>query len=188
MLPGSRILPLSKPNIILTGFMGTGKTSVGKILAQRLGYAFIDTDLLIEEREQASIPDIFREKGEPAFRQMEAAVARELGAREGLVVATGGKLMLDPANAEALSRNGKVFCLTAPPGEILARILKDGADQRPLLTGDDPEARISELLRERDPFYRAFPQMNTDGRTPLQIAETILSLSGIFSRDDQTAP
>ena len=102
-------------NIIFTGFMGTGKTTVGKLVAEKLGRQFIDTDELIEERQGMSIPEIFKHLGEAAFRTMEADIAQELGKKEGLVISTGGRLMLDPSNVAALSVNGRVFCLVATP-------------------------------------------------------------------------
>lgn len=164
------------PNIILTGFMGTGKTTVGKLVAGRLGYRFLDTDALIEERFGRTIPEIFREEGEAAFRAMEAAVARELGRRKGLVISTGGRMMLDPGNAAALGNEGRVFCLQAAPEEILARVTKDPVGQRPLLEGDDPLARIQALLREREAGYARFTLIETSGRTPGEVAARLLEL------------
>ena len=110
---------MDRPNIVLTGFMGTGKTTVGKKIAQQLAYDFVDTDELIQERAGKTVPEIFQEMGEVAFREMEAAVARELAGRQGIVISTGGRLMLDPDNAAALSSTGRVFCLVATPEDIL---------------------------------------------------------------------
>ena len=93
---------MTRPNIIITGFMGTGKTTVGKRLAAALGYDFVDTDELIVARTGQTIEEIFKEKGEAAFREMEAAIARELSEKEGTVIATGGGTMLDRDNAAAL--------------------------------------------------------------------------------------
>ncbi len=122
---------MSRPNIILTGFMATGKTTVGKLLAEQLDYEYVDTDELIVERSGQTVAEIFREKGEAAFREMEATVSRELGDKEGLVISTGGHLMLDAANAAALSKRGRVFCLVATPKEILQRIQNDKRVKRP---------------------------------------------------------
>lgn len=162
------------PNIVLTGFMGTGKSTVGRVLAHRSGREFVDTDVLIEARHGA-IPEIFAERGEAAFRELEHEVARELSARRGLVVATGGRLLLDHRNAEALGATGHVFCLAADADEIVRRVVDiDGAADRPLLAGPDPAARVRALLDERRSGYGAFEQVETTGRTPNQIAIDIL--------------
>ena len=163
-------------NIIFTGFMGTGKTTVGKMLAQKLGREFIDTDQLIEERQGLTIPEIFEQLGEPAFRKMEAAVARELGHREGLVISTGGRLMLDPANVDALSVNGRVFCLVATPQEILSRIESDTDHHRPLLDVPNPGEQIVELLQERRKGYQRFLKMTTDEKQPADITEDFIEI------------
>jgi shikimate kinase len=97
-------------NVVLTGFMGTGKTTVGRMLAKRLGYEFVDTDGLIESRQARSVARIFEESGEASFRAMEKEVAAELSARERLVISTGGRMLLDPDNLRALSGNGRVYC------------------------------------------------------------------------------
>ena len=163
-----------KPNIILTGFMATGKTTVGKLLANQLGYEFVDTDELIIERSGQSVTEIFREKGEAVFREMEAAVARELSDKQGLVISTGGRLMLDPANAAALSRRGRVFCLVATPEEILARVSKDKQVKRPLLAAADPMQRIIELMRERHADYDHFSEVVTSGKTPEEVTQELI--------------
>ena len=144
---------MDRPNIVLTGFMGTGKTTVGKNIAKQLGYDFVDTDELIQERAGKTVPEIFQEMGEVAFREMEAAVARELADMQGVVVSTGGRLMLDPGNAAALSSTGRVFCLVATPEEILERVTKDTATERPLLTVPNPMERIVELMQQRQEDY-----------------------------------
>jgi 3-dehydroquinate synthase len=149
-------------NIVLTGFMGTGKTTVGRLLAERLGFEFVDTDQLIEQR-HGRIADIFRTRGEAAFREIEHQVATELAERNRLVISTGGRLMLDPRNVASLSRNARVFCLVATPDEILDRVAKDDTPvERPLLSVPDPHQRIVELLAERSPGYRRFAQLTTD--------------------------
>jgi shikimate kinase len=167
---------VTKNNIILTGFMGTGKTTVGKLLAAQLDYEFIDTDILIQTRQARSIPQIFRQSGEAAFRQMEAAVAEELASREGVVIATGGRMMLDPANAATLSRQGQVFCLVAAPEEILTRLKGDATQPRPLLEGANPGQRIVELLQQRAQGYQRFPQVMTDNKQPTDVVQELLAL------------
>jgi 3-dehydroquinate synthase len=166
-----------KPNIILTGFMATGKTTVGKLLANQLGYDFVDTDELIVERSGQSVAEIFRQKGEAAFREMEAVIARELSDKEGLVVSTGGRLMLDPANAATLSKRGRVFCLVATPEEVLERASKDKHVKRPLLEGPNPMVRVVELMQQREDDYGRFPQMMTSEKTPDEVTQNLI---GIF--------
>lgn len=164
---------MGKPNIVLTGFMGTGKTTIGKLLAESLGYAFIDTDERIERQAGKTIPEIFEEEGEEAFRKMEAALARELAERQGVVIATGGRMMLDPGNAAVLSRTGHVFCLVAAPEEILERIVQDTATRRPLLAVADPMERILALLQQRRHGYRRFPQVVTSGIPPEAVVDIL---------------
>ena len=166
---------MADDNIILTGFMGTGKTTVGRLLAERLGRAFVDTDDLIVARAGRPIADIFNDDGETRFREWEAQVAAELAGRRGLVIATGGRLMLDPDNAAALGATGPVFCLTADPADILARVAgEDG--QRPLLAGDDPETRVRALLRRRAAAYGRFRAVETAGRPAADVAAAIAAL------------
>ncbi|HLJ59464.1 MAG TPA: 3-dehydroquinate synthase [bacterium] len=137
-------------NVVLIGFMGTGKTLVGRALATRLGRPFVDTDALIEERAGRSIPRIFAEDGEATFRRIESEIVAAVGEREGTVIATGGGVVLNPANMAHLRRNGMIVALRAEPAAILARV--GGGVDRPLL-GVDPEAGVRRLLAERSPLY-----------------------------------
>jgi shikimate kinase len=167
---------MTRPNIIITGFMGTGKTTVGKKLAAALGYDFIDTDELIVARSGQSIEEIFKEKGEPAFREMEAAIARELGEKEGLVIATGGGTMLAADNAAALGKKGRVFCLVATPDEVMERLASDPQIRRPLLDSPNPKERIVALLREREAGYARFRQLVTSDRSPEELTTLIVEI------------
>lgn len=161
-------------NIILTGFMGTGKSSVGRRLAERLEYTFVDTDEIIEERCGKQVHEIFRDEGEAAFRRMETLLALELGNLTRQVIATGGRLMLDEANAAALSRNGLVFCLWATPEEILSRVANDAIAVRPLLAGPAPEERIRALYEERRSGYACFTPVDTSGKTVAAVVQELL--------------
>jgi 3-dehydroquinate synthase len=167
---------MNQPNIVLTGFMGTGKSAVGRVLAEISGQTFIDTDDLIVARAGREIADIFAEQGEAAFRAMERQVARDLSGRSGLVIASGGRMMLDPLNALLLSRGALVYCLTASPQEILAR-LSVGGRRRPLLEVDRPAERVRDLLAERAEGYGQFPQINTNRRRIREVAQEIAALA-----------
>lgn len=163
-------------NLVLVGFMGTGKTTVGRELAARLEMEFVDTDATIEAR-HGPIAQIFADHGEARFRELESEIAREFGARKGLVIATGGRMILDPGNFKELSRNGRIFCLVATPDEIHDRISSDSErTDRPLLQVDDPRQRIIELMTAREREYQRFPQLMTDHGGPDVIADEVSHL------------
>lgn len=165
---------IDNKNIILTGFMGTGKTTVGTLLAKKLQREFIDTDALIETRQGRTIPEIFAHSGEAAFRQMEADIASELGEKEGLVISTGGRFMLNPTNIQVLRSKSWIFCLVASPKTLVARLTGDKDNRRPLLNVPDPGEKIIELLQERQQGYQRFIQVATDGKQPEDVAEILL--------------
>ncbi len=161
-----------KSNIVLVGFMGTGKSTVGRLLASRLDREFIDMDTVIEDREGCTIPEIFSSKGEPYFRELERNLAIELGQQNKLVIACGGGIVKDPSNLQALSESGLVVCLKADEETILKRVA--AAQNRPLLWGDKAE-RIRTLLHQRAALYDAIPlSIDTSSLTPEEIAERIL--------------
>ena len=162
-------------NIVLMGFMGTGKTSVGKTLATTLGLQFVDMDHVIEERAGKPITRIFAEEGEPHFRKLERALAAELSIRDGLVIACGGGVVLNPDNIRDYCRSGLVVCLTASPQSIFERTAK--ATHRPLLEQQDRFQRIVDLLEKRKALYAAIPhQIDTTELNTHQVADTILKL------------
>ena len=156
--------------------MATGKTTVGKLLAKHLGYEFVDTDRLIVERAGMPVAEIFETKGEQAFRKMESDLAKELGSKEGLVVSTGGGMMLDPNNATALSRKGQIFCLVATPEEIFDRVSRDTHAKRPLLETADPMKQVTELLKQREKGYGQFSQMRTSAKTPDEVTSNLIGI------------
>jgi shikimate kinase len=160
-------------NVVLTGFMATGKSTVGRALAERLGWRFVDTDEQIVARCGRSVAEIFARDGEAAFRRLEAQIARELAAESGCVIATGGRLMLDPANAAVLGSAGRVFCLQAAPAQIVRR-LRQGGPARPLLDVEDPEERVRALLAERAEGYRRFEAITTDGLGVAGVVDELL--------------
>ena len=174
---------MSDRNVVLTGFMGTGKTTIGRALAARLGREFVDTDRMIEER-HGPIPTIFAEHGEDAFRRYERDVADELAERRRLVISTGGRTMVDAVNAERLGATGDVVCLVASLDTILERVAVDrSAETRPLLRGEDVRARVADLLAERAAAYGVFHQVPTDGRTPEELAVAICEHLGVERAD-----
>jgi shikimate kinase len=138
-------------NIILTGFMGVGKTSVGKQLAEDLGYVFVDIDTLIEADQNLSITSLFSKFGEPYFRDVEAAIIQQVMTGEGQVVSAGGGAVIRDANRDAFKKGGFVVCLTASPDVIYERIKHE--THRPLLQTADPKSKIKELLASRETFY-----------------------------------
>ncbi len=161
-------------NIILVGFMGTGKSAVGKMLARKLKRPFIDLDRQIEAQAGRSVQQIFEQDGEPAFRKMEAKAVREAAALKDHVIATGGGVMCDEQNVQALRSGGVLVCLTAGADAILERTAAT-LPARPLLAGGDPKERINELLKLRAPYYaRADVTIDTTGRTLQEVTEEIL--------------
>ena len=164
-------------NIILTGFMGTGKTTAGKALAVRLDRRFQDMDDLIEEGAGLTVPEIFTIHGETRFRDIESQVCRDVAARSDLIVATGGGALVNPENHRVLAESGTVICLSATPEQILERIRNE--THRPLLdlAPDNRLARIRALLAERDERYSSIPlQIDTTDLTVDQIVDRILTL------------
>ena len=157
--------------------MGTGKSTVGRVLADRLGFDFVDTDQLIEA-DHGPIPEIFAEQGEAAFRAIERSTAQALATRTSTVIATGGRFMLDTTNASILGDRSRVFCLTAPTEVLLERVLGDGSTERPLLANGDPRARIAELLEERAEAYGRFEQVSTVDRDSEEVADEIIRRLG----------
>lgn len=139
-------------NIILTGFMGVGKTSVGTRLAKDLGFTFVDIDELIEADQKRTITEIFSLQGEPHFRDVEARVITQVLASGDQVVSTGGGAVIRDENRRAFKEGGLTVCLTARPEIIYARIKHE--THRPLLQVPDPQAKIRDLLEARDRFYR----------------------------------
>ena len=174
-----------KMNLILTGPMGSGKSTVGRVIAAELGWELLDTDLLIEETTGLSIPTLFREKGERYFRRVEHQHHRGSFEKTKAVIATGGGAVLDEGNRRVLLGIGLVIYLKTTPVVLGKRIGR--GDGRPLLTGKDPAVAVTELLKARELYYQqADAVVTTDGRTPAQIAEAVIMLArrqGIIKED-----
>ncbi len=160
-------------NIVLVGFMGTGKTAVGKALAGRLGLKYVSTDELIEAREKRAIGEIFAQSGEPYFRRVEKTVVAEVSGRDNLVVDTGGGVVLDEDNVRNLKKTGKMICLEATTEKILERT--GGTAHRPLLNVPDRPGEIQKRLEARAPFYdRADHHVDTTALTVDEAATKII--------------
>ena len=143
-----------KSNIALIGFMGAGKSAAGRALASAAGMDFLDLDRMVEEQAGRTIAEIFSLDGESAFRRMEAEIIKDAAARTNTVIACGGGVVLDQANIQALRRNAMIIYLTAEPSILLGRAL-NSREKRPLLQVFDPAAAMNDLLRHREPLYRA---------------------------------
>ncbi len=156
-------------NLALTGFMGCGKSTIGRQVARELKFDFVDTDGLIEEHTGRTIAEIFEHAGEAAFRKLENEVVRQLEARQGVVIATGGGLVEQPGNLDGLKRHALVVCLWASVETIWERTRHQ--THRPLLQTADPQASIRELLARREPYYKqADVIVNTEFRPIREVA------------------
>jgi shikimate kinase len=164
--------------LTLIGYRATGKTTLARLLAERLGWDWADADAEIEHRAGKSIERIFADEGEPAFRDLEAQVIADLCRRDRLVLAAGGGAPLRPENRRAIREAGKVVWLTARPETILARMAADPATaaQRPSLTGRPPLDEIRHLLEIRTPVYRELADLavDTENKPPAELATEIV--------------
>lgn len=172
-----------KKNVVLIGFMGSGKSSVGRQLAQRLAYRFVDTDQMIEQKAGKSISEIMKEGGEAAFRRMEQellAALPELPERN--VISTGGGLPIAEGNADILKQAGFVIYLRTQPETILYRL--SGDTQRPLLAGPDKETKVRELLEYREPIYEYACHMaiDTDKKSLMELSDEIARNYSYFQK------
>ena len=168
-------------NIVLEGFMGSGKSTVSELLSEKLMLELIDTDEVIEDTEGRTINEIFETEGEASFREMETDLLEAIDSdhwRE-FVISLGGGMPVKEANRELLRKIGKVVYLRAKPETIFERVKDD--DKRPLLKTEDPLAKIEELLEKRASFYEDVADMiiDTDGKTPLEITKEIIDKLGL---------
>ena len=162
-------------NLVLLGFMGTGKSALGRRVAMLAGCPFLEMDAELERRAGRSISKIFAEEGEESFRQMESRLAVEWGGCEASVIACGGGAALREENLRALGANGVLVCLEARPEVILERTSR--SKKRPLLEGEDREKKIRDLLAARAPYYAKIPhRIDTSDADPDTLAEQLLDL------------
>lgn len=168
---------MSVSNIVLVGFMGTGKSTVGKKLAERLGWSFCDSDVVLEEDQQTSISELFRNHGEAYFRALETETLARILASKSQVVATGGGAVLAEANRTCMLQHGYVVTLSASAETIIKRVSMD--TNRPLLQGN-LEERVHSLLEQRKHAYDfAHTSIDTTELTEEQIADRIIQLAGL---------
>lgn len=171
----------SSPNLYIIGFMGVGKSAVGRSVARQLGMRFLDSDWCIEQKAGRSITDIFAASGEASFRKMEWEFIESGHPENGIVIACGGGLPLQTGMSELLLQRGVVVCLFAQPETILART--SGNQKRPLLNVQDPAAKIQQLLKEREPCYmKTGIGISAEGR---QIADVVSNVVRVYRRDAQ---
>ena len=150
-----------KTSIALIGFMGAGKTVVGKVLAKKLSKEFIELDALIEQKAGKPIPEIFQQDGEVAFRELEIEVTKEVSQKKNVVIACGGGVVLNQINIDRLKKESLIVYLTASPEVILRRTLSD-TNERPLLEATNKDLAVKELLRFRQPFYERAAEITID--------------------------
>lgn len=177
--------------VTLIGYRATGKTTLARLLAERLGWDWADADVEIERRAGKSIARIFAEQGERAFRDLEAQVIAELCCRTRLVLAAGGGAPMRPETRQRMRAAGMVVWLTARPETILARMSADAttASRRPALTERDALDEIVHLLAQREPVYRqaAHLEIDTEQKLPDQLADEILRRLGLADQPGETA-
>lgn len=160
-------------NIALIGFMGTGKTSVGRLAAEQLHFNYLDTDEMIQAATGKTIAEIFSRDGEPAFRALEEKIVAELAAKTRTVISAGGGLPVNPANLAALKTHALVVCLWASPEKIWERVRNQ--THRPLLHDPNPQKKIAELLAVREPCYKqADVLLNTELRSLREVAQQVV--------------
>jgi shikimate kinase len=174
-----------KNSIALIGFMGTGKTAVGKVLARKLHREFIELDAVIEKKAGKSIPEIFRQEGEIRFRELEIEATKEIAGKRNAVIACGGGIVLNKINIDRLKQECVIVCLTASPGAILKRTSGDKGG-RPLLAVTDRKRQIEELLKYRRPFYERSAEimLNTSRMSVAAVAGKILEMLKDYESND----
>lgn len=172
---------VSRQNIYLAGFMGTGKSTVGRELARLMGRAFVDTDIALEKELGMSVNEIFAKKGEMYFREKEKALAIELSAKHNRIVATGGGTLLDPDVRRAFTTTGLIICLFTQREQLVQRL--ERTDKRPLLKGESVAKKVDDLLMKRKEIYDSISiRVDTTHLTPQEAARKIHDLLTIRQR------
>lgn len=165
--------------ILLTGFMGTGKTSVGEKLAHKLSYRFFDTDAMVEAEKKKSVQDIFEKEGEAAFRGYENEALRNALKESPVVIASGGGIVLNPENRKLMKNSALVVALTADAETILERI--KSSNHRPLLKTENQMQRIKDLLKQRSPYYLEADHLIDT--THLDVDDVVVEIMKVLDED-----
>lgn len=169
---------MNRKNIVLCGFMGCGKSTIGNLLSKKTGMSFIDLDAYIEKKENKTISKIFADSGEEYFRALEREASKELSTKNGLVIATGGGTLTYQINVDVLKTNGKIVLLDLPI-EIIAERLKNDTT-RPLLDRPDKDKVMRELYENRLPLYRKAADISVDAsQSPLMVCNSIIASVGV---------
>jgi shikimate kinase len=178
-----------KFNIVLIGYRAVGKSTVGAAVARRLGRPLIDFDAIVAHEAGESIPDLVRREGWPAFRRLEKAVVQRYASQEGLVLATGGGVVLDAENVSLLKATGKLIWLKATPATVKARLSRDGQETaaRPGLTAKGTLDEVDEVLAEREPLYEAAATatLNVDVEPAAAVAQRIFDLARLWEQEQE---
>ncbi len=165
---------MARKNIILCGFMGSGKSTIGNLLSKKMGMSFVDMDKYIEKQENKTVTQIFEENGEEYFREKEREASRLLGSKRGLIIAAGGGTLTFPENVEAFRENGRIVLLNVSPETVAERLKSDNT--RPLLEKPDKLLAIKELFEARMPLYKSAADIVVDAdQSPMQVCMEIMS-------------
>ena len=165
---------MARKNIILCGFMGSGKSTIGNLLSKKMGMSFVDMDKYIEKQENKTVTQIFEEIGEEYFREKEREASRLLGSKRGLIIAAGGGTLTFPENVEAFRENGRIVLLNVSPETVAERLKSDNT--RPLLEKPDKLLAIKELFETRMPLYKSAADIVVDAdQSPMQVCMEIMS-------------
>ena len=165
---------MARKNIILCGFMGSGKSTIGNLLSKKMGMSFVDMDKYIEKQENKTVTQIFEENGEEYFREKEREASRLLGSKRGLIIAAGGGTLTFPENVEAFRENGRIVLLNVSPETVAERLKSDNT--RPLLEKPDKLLAIKELFEARMPLYKSDADIVVDAdQSPMQVCMEIMS-------------
>ena len=165
---------MARKNIILCGFMGSGKSTIGNLLSKKMGMSFVDMDKYIEKQENKTVTQIFEESGEEYFREKEREASRLLGSKRGLIIAAGGGTLTFPENVEAFRENGRIVLLNVSPETVAERLKSDNT--RPLLAKPDKLLAIKELFETRMPLYKSAADIVVDAdQSPMQVCMEIMS-------------